>query len=114
MNVEIGTEATQFPEKEDINGIFVAVYGDLRRISPFTWNFQMISFPFYILTLSYMAIRWRWKEYLDVQMIVLSMLNVLLQDYLTGTDGQIRSAREWWYQWIGLRKHVRRYKFSIF
>jgi hypothetical protein len=36
MNVEIGTEATQFPEKEDINGIFVAVYGDLRRISPFT------------------------------------------------------------------------------
>jgi hypothetical protein len=26
MNVEIGTEATQFPEKEYINGIFVAVY----------------------------------------------------------------------------------------
>jgi hypothetical protein len=25
MNVEIGTEATQFPEKEYINGIFVAV-----------------------------------------------------------------------------------------
>ncbi len=25
MNVEIGTEAAQFPEKEDINGIFVAV-----------------------------------------------------------------------------------------
>ncbi len=25
MNVEIGTEATQFPEKEHINGIFVAV-----------------------------------------------------------------------------------------
>jgi hypothetical protein len=24
MNVEIGVEATQFPEKEDINGIFVA------------------------------------------------------------------------------------------
>jgi hypothetical protein len=25
MNVEIGTEAAQFPEKEYINGIFVAV-----------------------------------------------------------------------------------------
>jgi hypothetical protein len=27
MNVEIGTEAAQFPEKKDINGIFVAVRG---------------------------------------------------------------------------------------
>ena len=26
MNVEIGTEAPQFPEKEYINGIFVAVW----------------------------------------------------------------------------------------
>jgi hypothetical protein len=26
MNVDIGTEATQFQEKEYINGIFVAVY----------------------------------------------------------------------------------------
>ncbi len=26
MNVEIGTEAAQFPKKEYINGIFVAVY----------------------------------------------------------------------------------------
>ncbi len=25
MRVEIGTEATQFPEKENMNGIFVAV-----------------------------------------------------------------------------------------
>ncbi len=25
MNVEIGTEAAQFPEKENVNGIFVAV-----------------------------------------------------------------------------------------
>ncbi len=27
MNVEIGTEAAQFPEKEYIKGIFVAVQG---------------------------------------------------------------------------------------
>jgi hypothetical protein len=27
MNVEIGTEATQFPEKECLNKIFVAVRG---------------------------------------------------------------------------------------
>jgi hypothetical protein len=27
MNVEIGAEAKQFPEKEYINGIFVAVSG---------------------------------------------------------------------------------------
>jgi hypothetical protein len=26
MNVEIGTDASQFPEKEYINGIFVAVH----------------------------------------------------------------------------------------
>jgi hypothetical protein len=26
MNVEIGTEAAQFPEKEYLNGIFVEVY----------------------------------------------------------------------------------------
>ncbi len=29
MNVVIGTEAAQFPEKEYINGIFVAVHEDL-------------------------------------------------------------------------------------
>ncbi len=27
MNVEIGTEAAEFPEKEYISGIFVAVHG---------------------------------------------------------------------------------------
>jgi hypothetical protein len=31
MNVEIGTEAAQFPEKEYINGIFVAVRVDCRE-----------------------------------------------------------------------------------
>jgi hypothetical protein len=30
MNVEIGAEAEQFPEKEYINGIAVAVYGGWR------------------------------------------------------------------------------------
>jgi hypothetical protein len=32
MNVEIGAEAAQFPEKEYINGIAVAVYGTFYRI----------------------------------------------------------------------------------
>jgi hypothetical protein len=31
MNVEIGAEAAQFPEKEYINGIAVAVYRPVRR-----------------------------------------------------------------------------------
>ncbi len=32
MNVEIGTETAQFPEKEYINGIFVAVCANIRII----------------------------------------------------------------------------------
>jgi hypothetical protein len=35
MNVEIGTEAAQFPEKEYISGIFLAVY---KCLSPFRFN----------------------------------------------------------------------------
>jgi hypothetical protein len=35
MNVEIGTEAVQLPEKEYINGIFVAVQ---KRILLFMWR----------------------------------------------------------------------------
>jgi hypothetical protein len=31
MNVEIGTEAVQFPEMEYINGIFVAVWHEKRK-----------------------------------------------------------------------------------
>jgi hypothetical protein len=31
MNVEIGTEVTQFPEKDYINGIFVAVHSRLSQ-----------------------------------------------------------------------------------
>jgi hypothetical protein len=38
MNVEIGTEAAQFPEKEYINGIFIAVHMLLRLIR----NMRMI------------------------------------------------------------------------
>ncbi len=42
MNVEIGTEAAQFPEKEYINGIFVAVHllaGDHERATVACLNF---------------------------------------------------------------------------
>ncbi len=35
MNVEIGAEAAQFPEKEYINGIAVAVHGDFFDDSKF-------------------------------------------------------------------------------
>jgi hypothetical protein len=31
MNVEIGTEAALFPEKEYINGIFLAVWQDFKE-----------------------------------------------------------------------------------
>jgi hypothetical protein len=37
MNVEIGTEAAQFPEKEYINGIFVAVQYKFNCDSPFSY-----------------------------------------------------------------------------
>jgi hypothetical protein len=40
MNVEIGTEAAQFPEKEYINGIFLEVYGArmIFTFLPITWD----------------------------------------------------------------------------
>jgi hypothetical protein len=45
MNVEIGTEAAQFPEKEYINGIFVAVqYGQCA-------GNNLIFVPLYALSL---------------------------------------------------------------
>jgi hypothetical protein len=34
MSVEIGTEAAQFPEKEYINGIFVAVHNIMQQEAP--------------------------------------------------------------------------------
>ncbi len=33
LNVKIGTEAAQFPEKEYINGIFVAVHAYMKSLS---------------------------------------------------------------------------------
>jgi hypothetical protein len=38
MNVEIGTEAAQFPEKDKINGIFVAVRWVLQESYIFVWD----------------------------------------------------------------------------
>ncbi len=35
MNVEIGTEASQFPEKEYMNGIFVVVHQEGLRLVPY-------------------------------------------------------------------------------
>jgi hypothetical protein len=49
MNVEIGTEAAQFPEKEYINGIFVAVqesYAGLRERFYVVLEIQEIIFIF--------------------------------------------------------------------
>jgi hypothetical protein len=60
MNVEIGAEAAQFPEKEYINGIAVAVYHSLRnnlliRRSCPNYNF----FGIYIFVFKY-SISFRW------------------------------------------------------
>jgi hypothetical protein len=41
MSVEIGTEAAQFPKKEYINGIFIAVQGTLTSVFVFSdWEFD--------------------------------------------------------------------------
>jgi hypothetical protein len=45
MNVEIGTEAKQFPEKKYINGIFVAVQVNMYP-GPKEEGFKLISYPF--------------------------------------------------------------------
>ncbi len=63
MNVEIGTEAAQFPEKEYINGVFVAVWTASRylswvfvqeytgrgqnNIAPIVYTFRLIVHPFW-------------------------------------------------------------------
>ncbi len=55
MNVEIGTEVAQFPEKEYTNWIFVAVRPSLPSSIPFSLMFPLFpylsSFP---LTLLYL------------------------------------------------------------
>ncbi len=38
MNVEIGTEAVQFPEEEYINGIFVCSAEDKNRSTTTSWR----------------------------------------------------------------------------
>jgi hypothetical protein len=40
MNVEIGNEDAQFPEKEYINGIFVAVGGGGKQIHKKAWSWK--------------------------------------------------------------------------
>jgi hypothetical protein len=44
MNVDIGTEAARFPEKEYISGIFLAVY--IHRAIP-----NIVESPFYLFQL---------------------------------------------------------------
>jgi hypothetical protein len=39
MNVQIGTEAAQFPENKYIDGIFVAVCGIFKQVHK--WEFQL-------------------------------------------------------------------------
>ncbi len=47
MNVEIGTEAAQFPEKKYINVIFVAVQCYCKTISEFSIPIQYTEVPSY-------------------------------------------------------------------
>jgi hypothetical protein len=47
MNVEIGTEAAQFPEKEYINNIFVAVYAPAEKAD--TVNSSYFYLPIFVL-----------------------------------------------------------------
>jgi hypothetical protein len=46
MNVEIGAEAAQFPEKEYINGVFIAV---CVQCSAYTVVFQICVFKYALL-----------------------------------------------------------------
>jgi hypothetical protein len=43
MNMEIGTEATQFPENQYINRIFVAVLYDMYVAVKYCHNISLIS-----------------------------------------------------------------------
>jgi hypothetical protein len=48
MNVEIETEATQFPEKEYINGIFLAVLCS-HMLLPLPFSLETVYSTMYIL-----------------------------------------------------------------
>jgi hypothetical protein len=50
MNVEIGTEAAQFPEKEYINGIFVAVHHKLGLSMAWVGDLAYHTLDGYMLT----------------------------------------------------------------
>jgi hypothetical protein len=47
MNVEIGAETAQFPEKEYVNGIVFAVYADSYHC-PFLVSFPFLSAPIHL------------------------------------------------------------------
>ncbi len=57
MNVEIGTEAAKFPEKEYINGIFLAV--------PISFHAKCGSIPLHSLILSSLCVADRACLYTD-------------------------------------------------
>ncbi len=51
MNVELGTEAAQFPEKEYINGIFLTVYPAENSILPCSpLHFMLLAVQFTVYT----------------------------------------------------------------
>ncbi len=54
MNVEIGIEAAQFPEKEYINGIFVALCGIFKQWEFKLWEVISLSAGYVQLHVSYM------------------------------------------------------------
>jgi hypothetical protein len=55
MNVELGTETAQFPEKEYINGIFLAVYPAENSILPCS------PLHFMLLAVQYTVYRQDWE-----------------------------------------------------
>ncbi len=54
MNVEIGTEAAQFPGKDYINGILVAVYVQWYKDSRLAWKIGKQT-----------EIKWAWKQVVE-------------------------------------------------